>query len=117
MKHFSSPQNIGEMEDADSTADVLHTGGGCLDKIRIFVKRNGDKVSKINYQCRACSGTIAACSAMSEMVVGMSLTDAGQFQGNQIAEFLGGVPDKKQHSVDLAAEALRNAIDNLTETS
>jgi len=112
MKHFGNPQNIGEMEDADATADVLHTGGGCFDKIRIFLKCDGDKISKVKYQCRACSGTIAACSAMSELAVGMTLSEAGEFQGNQIADYLGGVPDKKQHSVDLAAEALQMAVKN-----
>ncbi len=117
MKHFSNPQNIGVMEDADATEDVYYKGGGCFDRVRIFAKLNGATIEKITYQTRGCSGTIAACSAMSEMAPGMTLKQAAEIQGNVIAESLGGVPEKKQHSMDLAAEALRTVISKLSAES
>jgi NifU-like protein involved in Fe-S cluster formation len=116
LEHFTNPQNNGEMADADAVADVAHTGGGCFDRVRIFAKLNGDRIERVTYQCRACSGTIAACSMMSEMAKKMSLKDALHITGSQVAERLGGVPDRKQHSVDLAAQALRAVAEKLTES-
>ncbi len=117
LKHFTDPQNNGEMADADAIADVAHTGGGCFDRVRIFAKRDGDRIGKVMYQCRACSGTIAACSAMSVLAQGMDLEDARKMQGDRVAELLGGVPDRKRHSVDLAAEALREVAGKLMSES
>ncbi len=107
MKHFENPQNIGEMQNPDAVEDVHYKGEGCFDRLRIFGRREGGKITQISYQIRGCSGTIAACSAMSVMAPGMNLDQATQLQGQDIAAVLGGVPDRKQHSVDLAAEALR----------
>ena len=113
MKHFSSPVNVGEMEEADAVEDVHYKGQGCFDKVRIFVKVDEKKVARVTYQTRGCSGTIAACSAMSEMAAGMELDRGLALTGTDIAAALGGVPEKKQHSMDLAAEALRTALQKL----
>jgi NifU-like protein involved in Fe-S cluster formation len=107
--------NVGELEDADAVEDVHYKGGGCFDRVRIFVKIDDDHVDKVTYQTRGCSGTIAACSAMSAMAAGMPLNEAAQLQGNVIAEKLGGVPERKMHSMDLAAEALRTVTSKLLE--
>lgn len=107
MRHFSNPQNVGEMADADAVEDVHYKGQGCFDRVRIFAKINGNKIDQVTYQTRGCSGTIAACSAMSVLSVGMDLSEALKTTGNKIADILGGVPERKQHSMDLAAEALR----------
>ncbi|TKJ39045.1 hypothetical protein CEE37_11515 [candidate division LCP-89 bacterium B3_LCP] len=110
MRHFSNPQNVGDLENPDAVEDVYYKGGGCFDKVRIFIKINDGKVSEVTYRTRGCSGTIAACSAMSEMAVGMDLDRVAEITGDNIADSLGGVPEKKQHSMDLAAEALRSAV-------
>lgn len=107
MRHFQNPQNVGDIEDADAVEDVHFKGQGCFDRVRVFARVDGDKISRVTYRTRGCSGTIAACSAMSEMARGMDLSAASRIQGDDIARALGGVPERKKHSVDLAAEALR----------
>lgn len=107
MRHFSNPKNVGELEDVDAVEDVHYKGQGCFDRVRIYAKLDGNSVAEVKYRTRGCSGTIAACSAMSEMAVGMDLERAAEITGIEIANTLGGVPEKKQHSMDLAAEALR----------
>jgi nitrogen fixation NifU-like protein len=114
MHHFQTPQNIGDLEDADAVEEVHFTGQGCFDRIRIFAKKADGKVGKVTYRVRGCSGTIAACSAMSELAAGMPLEQAASIQGEDVARALGGVPDRKRHSVDLAAEALRTVAAKLS---
>ncbi len=116
LKHFQNPQNVGDLEDADAVEEVQYKGQGCFDRVRIFAKLDGDKIVKVTYRTRGCSGTIAACSAMSVMAVGMDLSRAAQISGEDISEALGGVPERKKHSVDLAAEALKTVASKLLVT-
>ncbi len=116
MRHFSNPENVGELKGADAVADVHYTGQGCFDRVRIFMKKKNRKIDQVTYQTRGCSGTIAACSAMSELAAGMNLSEAAGIRGEDIADALGGIPERKQHSMDLAAEALRTVTAKLLET-
>jgi NifU-like protein involved in Fe-S cluster formation len=110
MRHFEKPQNTGEMQNPDAIEDVYYKGEGCFDRIRIFARRDGEKIEKVTYLLRGCSGTIAACSAMSELAAGMKIDQAMKITGEDVARALGGVPERKRHSVDLAAEALRTVV-------
>jgi len=60
MRHFQNPQNSGEMQNPDAVEDVHYKGEGCFDRIRIFAQLEADKIRKVMYQVRGCSGTIAA---------------------------------------------------------
>ena len=113
LKHFQNPQNVGDLVGADAVEEVHYKGQGCFDRVRIFAKLDGDKIAKVTYRTRGCSGTIAACSAMSVMAVGMDLSRAAEIRGEDVSETLGGVPERKKHSVDLAAEALRTVSSKL----
>ena len=113
MRHFQNPQNVGDMDDADATVDVHYQGEGCFDRVRIFAKLNGDKIVRVTYKIRGCSGTIAACSAMSELAPGLTLAQAAEVSGEDVSRALGGVPERKRHSVDLAAEALKTVAQKL----
>lgn len=116
MRHFSDPKNVGDLENAATVEDVHYKGQGCFDRVRIYAKLNGNNIAEVKYRTRGCSGTIAACSAMSEMAVGMDLKRAAEITGVEIAATLGGVPEKKQHSMDLAAEALRTVAQRMMAT-
>lgn len=110
MRHFQNPCNIGDLPDADAVAEVHYQGEGCFDRIKIYLKTEQGKVGKVTYRVRGCSGTIAACSAMSELAPTLDLKQAAKLQGEDVAKALGGVPERKKHSVDLAAEALRTVV-------
>jgi len=110
IDHFSNPRGIGEIEAPDLTAEAAHEGGGCFDKVRLTIKTSGDMIVEARFRARACSGTIASCSALVEMVANISLSEAREMTPEALAEYLGGIPDKKRHSVELAIRALKTAI-------
>ncbi len=112
IEHFSAPKNVGEIEQPDAVAEVEHTGGGCFDRIRVTVAVDDGKISEIRFKARACSGTIAAASAATEWAVGKSLEEAAGLGMEIVEEELGGVPEKKKHSVELAAEAVASVAQN-----
>ncbi len=113
MQHFASPQNVGEVANPDATAEVQHQGGGCFDRIRMTVRLNGDTIEDVQFKARACSGTLAAASAATVWAKGKTVAEARQVDADTLDAELGGVPEKKRHSVELAAEAVREVLSKL----
>ncbi len=110
IDHFSNPRGVGEVEKPDGEATVKHEGGGCFDTVKLTLKIDGGKVADAKFRARACSGTIAACSALCERLPGMEVEAAKTLTPDDLAKHLGGIPDKKRHSVELAIQALKEAL-------
>ena len=55
---------------------------------------------------------IATSSMITEMAVGMPIEDALKISRNDVADELDGLPPVKMHCSNLAADALRAAIDD-----
>ncbi len=113
IDHFTNPRGVGEIDNPDALSEVKHEGVGCFDTIRLTLKFENVKISDIKFRARACSGTIAACSALVERVSGMDIDAAGKITPEDLVDHLGGIPEKKQHSVDLAVEALQKALQEM----
>jgi len=110
IEHFTNPRGIGEIENPDAVSEVKHEGGGCFDTVRLTLRFDNSSIEDVKFRARACSGTIAACSALVDKVTGMKKDDALKLTPDDLAAHLGGIPEKKQHSVELAIEALQKAI-------
>ncbi len=114
IDHFSNPRGVGEVQSADLMSETAHEGGGCFDKVKLTIKTSGGKIIEAKFRSRACSGTIAACSALIEIILNKSMAEARAVTAQTLIDYLGGIPEKKQHSVDLAAQALSLALDSET---
>lgn len=109
LEHFTAPRNIGDADPEHARAEVVHQGGGCHDRLRITLTLDGETVTDAQFRARACSGTIAASSMATEWAKGKTLAELAAVTPQTLIDALGGIPEKKQHSVELAAEALRDA--------
>lgn len=94
-------------------SEVEHSGGGCFDRVKFTLSVKGGRISELKFRARACSGTIAACSALSEEVNEMGIDEAKQYSVQNLFDYLDGVPEKKMHSVELAIAALHKALEKL----
>lgn len=113
IEHFTHPRGIGEVDPADAICQVEHSGEGCFDQIKMSIQVVDGKIADLRFRARACSGTIAACSAVTEIAVGMDVAAALEITPDDVANFLDGVPEKKRHSVEIAVEALQTALKGL----
>jgi len=113
LKHFQAPQNVGELEEPRVLAEVEHQGGGCFDRLRVTLRVEDGIVQNAMFKARACSGTIAASSAATEWAKGKSLAEVGAITADTLDEYLGGVPERKRHSIELAAEAMQKAVSEM----
>ncbi len=108
LDHFREPRNVGVLEDPDAAAFV--TNPACGDTLMLHLRVQDGKITKVRWQTRGCSASIAASSVLSELVTGLTLTEAKAVGRDDIARSLGGLPPAKQHASMLATDALREAL-------
>ena len=109
LDHFTNPRNVGEIEEADGVGEVGNPVCGDVTRISIAVGA-GDVITDVKFKTFGCGAAVATSSMLTEMVVGKSLREAADVSNVAVAEALGGLPPKKMHCSNLAADALQAAI-------
>lgn len=115
LDHFERPRNSGMMDAADAGAEVENPV--CGDRLRIWLRIQDGVIEEMRWQASGCAPAIAAASVLSEMVRGMSDTEALRLDREEIAEGLGGLPTRKLHAASLAVSALRKALQSQQQSA
>ncbi|KJR98580.1 MAG: nitrogen fixation protein NifU [Peptococcaceae bacterium BRH_c4a] len=110
MDHFENPRNVGEIPDADGVGQVGNPT--CGDIMKIYLKINENVIEDVKFKTFGCGAAIATSSMVTEMVKGKTLDEATKISNKMVAEALGGLPPKKMHCSNLAADALQAAIED-----
>jgi len=110
MEHFRNPKNMGEIKNADGVGTVGNPICGDLMTIYIMVKKN--IIRDIKFKTFGCASAIATSSMITELAKGKTLEEAEHITRDDIASSLDGLPPAKMHCSNLAADALKKAIDN-----
>ena len=115
MDHFRNPRNVGVIENPDGYGKVGNPVCGDLMEMNIKVTKNdaGDEIiNEIKFRTFGCGSAVATSSMVTTMVKGMKVDDAYNITRQDVADKLGGLPPIKMHCSNLAADALKAAIDN-----
>jgi NifU-like protein involved in Fe-S cluster formation len=109
-EHIANPRNVGELELPSGIGDV--TNEVCMDRIRLTIRIEGDRLVDAKVKAQGCPPTIAAASVLTELIIGRRLDELGSFSRDDVTGALGRLPATKKHCAVLAVEALRAALDD-----
>lgn len=116
---LADPQNVGEMNDADSVGTV--GSPDCGDMVRMWLKfteKDGKKViDRASFQAFGCQTAIAVASMATQLLKGKSPEEAAALSPEELTGDLGPLPPMKIHCGQLVESALKNALTGSTSPS
>lgn len=113
MEHFLNPRNVGEIENPDAVGEVGNLR--CGDALKLYLKldESKEKINDVKFQTFGCASAIASASALTELANGKTVDEAAELTNDDIADYLGSLPEEKMHCSVMGMEALQAAIANL----
>jgi len=110
MEHFMNPRNVGTIENPDGYGKVGNPV--CGDVMEMFISVEDDAISDIKFRTFGCGSAIATSSMVTELAKGKHIDEAMEITRKDVADELDGLPPRKMHCSNLAADALHEAIED-----
>ena len=109
LEHLENPRNVGEMSDATARGEA--TNPVCGDLLRLFIKVADGKIADARFKVQGCPPSVAAGSALTEMIMNLTLEEARALTAQDVTRALEYLPRNKEHCSVLAIDALRHSLD------
>jgi len=113
MKHFTSPEHMGEIKKPDVIGELGNMK--CGDVMKIYLKIKDKKIKDIKFETFGCVAAIASSDVLCELAKGKTIEQAKKITNKDIIKKLGNLPSIKEHCSVLGAGALKKAIENYEE--
>jgi len=114
LDHFRNPRNVGTLEGDDVSMGRVGNPV-CGDLMEIYIKVDENIIKDIKLKTFGCGSAIATASMVTEMAKGKTIEEAEKISRKDVANELDGLPPVKMHCSNLAADALKDAINKYRE--
>lgn len=115
LDHFRHPRRVGSLDPPAITATVENPI--CGDILTLSAQVCEGVVREVRYKVRGCTASIAAGSALTDLLIGRSVTAVAAIGPRQIEEALGGLPNESKHAARLASDAARALAERVRDKS
>jgi nitrogen fixation NifU-like protein len=105
LDHFQNPRNVGELPPPAVTVEVSNPV--CGDILRLSVKFRDGRVIQACYKTRGCTASIAAGSALTELLAGKTPPEIAAIRPVDVEDAVGGLGAESKHAAILAVDAVR----------
>ena len=89
--------------------------GDCGDSVEFFVLLEGERIKSLAYTLNGCIHTNACANAIIELIEGETIEKAWELQPQDVADYLGTLPEDHFHCAELAIGALYLTLSNASE--
>ena len=113
LDHFKNPRNVGELPPPAVTVEV--TNPACGDILRLSALFAHGFVTEARYKTRGCTASIAAASALTEWMLGRSLSELASVSAALVEEGIGGLETESKHAAVLCVDAVRTLLKTLDQ--
>ena len=108
LEHFQNPRNAGELADASVIVEMENPI--CGDILKLWVKREGERVAAVRFKCRGCVASMACGSALTELVAGRPLVELGGITPAVVEQAVGELGAASKHAAVLAADTWKKTL-------
>ena len=115
IDHLEHPRNVGDLP--EPSVMVEQHNPACGDQLRLSLKISDGTIESAAIRAYGCPQTLAAASAMSEMIIGRQTNEVLQISRQEIADAIGGLPRNKMHAAALALDAVVSAIKKFNQAN
>jgi len=109
VSHFRHPQNAGVLAAPDAVGHAENPASGAV--LKLYLQVTEGCITRATFLAQGCTATIAAGSALTEMLAGRTIAETAGISHAEIEGVLGGLPPTRRHAAFLAEDALRSATD------
>ena len=108
LEHFQNPKNVGELQPPAITVEVMNPI--CGDILRLSVLFDGPLAREVRYKTRGCAASIAAGSALTELIAGHSRDELAGIEAADVERAVGGLSNESKHAAVLAVDAVKAVL-------
>ncbi len=110
IEHFTSPQNVGDLKDANAVATEGSPACGDMVTFALQINPNTQIIEDIRFRSFGCASNIATASMATLIAKGKSIEDVKRLTHKNITDALDGLPAIKLHCSVLAIDGLKAAV-------
>jgi nitrogen fixation NifU-like protein len=111
LDHFEHPRNVGELENASTTAQIENPA--CGDVLTLSLRVADGTIEEVRYRAKGCVPAIACGSLLTEMIAGKTIAEARKVRRIELVLALGGLPTASLHASHLAIDVLAKALNGV----
>jgi len=109
IDHFRNPRNVGEL---DAPARVIEVSNPiCGDILRLSARHDEGRIVEARYKVRGCAASIAAGSALTELIQGLDRPALAALRKEDIEQAVGGLSNESKHAAVLCVDAIKALLD------